>query len=754
MPNDSGMQLVDRTVPAMISVQDSEINVNDLLQLMRAGWKTIAATAFGFLVAAGLYVLLVPPTFKVDGVVQVEENDKSGSMSSLSDISSLLLGSPVETEAEIQLLQSRLVLDQVIDKMNLLVETQPRHFPLVGGAIARAFEQHDDPAAIAPALLGLTSFAWGGEFINVDTFEVPAKWVDKKFKLISEADGYSLFDPDDKFIGTAHLGSVASFHVAEGEVRISVQELRARPGTKFKLRRRPREDVLKDLTEHLDVAEQGKQSGVIGIDFNGPTPDFVTQVVNDIEAAYLKQNVERRSQDAQASLEFLQQQLPDLKAKVDSAQAQLNVYQVKHGSVDVTSETQLVLQQSVDLETQRLQLLQQKQEALQRFTPKHPVILALDHQIETVVAAQRASEGKEAKLPKTQQDVFSYMRDLDVATQLYTQLLNTIQELQVAKAGTVGNVRIVDYALKPFRPSWPKIPEVLVISTFLGLFLGAVWTLVRRAMLRGIDDPAEVEQRLGLTTYATIPYVQEQRRVWKAIQRGEVGKHILAAIDSGNPAIEAIRSLRTSLHFALMEAPNNVIMLTGPVPNLGKSFLSINLGAVLAASGKRVVVVDADLRRGQLHRYIETDSAPGLADYIAGGADEQSVRKTTGVEGLTVVCHGTIPPNPAELLLHERFRELINSLSKEFDYVIVDAPPILLVTDPAIVGRVAGTTLIVLKSAEHSMREIEETVRRLANSGVKVRGVLFNQVGARAGSYGYGKYGFDYTYYRYDKHRQ
>lgn len=756
MPNDSGSQLINPVVSAM-PVRDAEFSLSDVLHVLRAGWKTILTTGLIFLVVCGLYVSLVAPTYEANGIVQVEENAKNGSMSSISDISSLLLGSPVETEAEIQLLQSRLVLDQVIDEMNLLVVAVPKHFPIIGGAIARAYEKHKENSAPRSPLLGLTAFAWGGEAINVKIFEVPSEWVsaenfgNKNFEIFATGDGFLLVDPDGNNIGEGHVGVEANFNTSAGGLKILVSELRARPGTRFTMRRMAREDVLKNLMDHLTIAEQGKQSGVIGINFTGRSPTFVKEVVNNVEGAYLKQNIERRSQDAKASLDFLEQQLPELKSKVDSAQAKLNVYQVKHGSVDVTAETQLALQQTVDLETQRLQLIQQRDEALQRFTVKHPVILALNQQIATIVSAQQKLQDKEEMLPKTQQEVFSYMRDLDVATQLYTQLLNTIQELQVAKAGTIGNVRIVDYALQPISPSQPKVPLFLGLSIFLGCSTGALLNLVRKAMMRGVNDAAEVEQRLGITTYAAIPFVQEQRRISKSIQRGDSGMHILAAIDNSNPAIEAIRSLRTSLHFALMDAPNNVIMLTGPAPNMGKSFLSVNLGAVLAMSGKRAVVVDADLRRGQLNKYIGVANVPGLADYVAGDADKEAVIKKTGIEGLAMVCRGTTPPNPAELLLHERFDQLIGFLSTEFDYVIVDAPPVLVVTDPAIIGRLAGTTLMVLKAAEHPMREIEETVRRLVNSGIKVRGALFNQVGFGSGSYGYGNYGYGYKYYRYER---
>lgn len=723
---------------------DDEIDLRQLFDLLRSGKWTIAAITVAAILLGTLYVLLIPPTYEADGLVQVEEDQKSGSASSLSDISSLLLGTPVQTEAEIQVLQSRMVLDQVIEKMNLLVSASPHAFPLIGRAFARW--NRDAQSPIDPPL-GLKRYAWGGEQIEVSTFEVPGNLLGKKFNLITTKSGFELEDPSGTKLVEGLVGTTVTAQGRDGPITIFVRELRARPDTRFDVTRYSLPDTFKKLTDALRVSEQGKQSGVIAIDFTGPSPEFVSEVVNNIENAYLRQNVERRSAEAQHSLDFLGKQLPELKNKVDAAQAGLKAYQLAHGSVDVTQETELLLKNSVDLETSRLQLIQQREDALQRFTPEHPAIKALDAQLKSIEGAQQKLKGQSDKLPTTQQEILSLTRDLDVASQLYTQMLNSVQELQVAKAGTVGNVRVVDYALQPIDPSAPKPKLVLALALLVGAFLGTGFVLVQRALLRGIDDPTEVENLLGLATYASIPYTSGQRQIGRQISRGQGGDHILASIAKNDLAVEALRSLRNSMHFLLLESSNNVVMLTGPAPGLGKSFVTINLGAVLALSGKRVVVVDADLRRGHLHKYASLDAGPGVSDYIVGDAAEQAVVRKTAVEGLMLVTRGTSPPNPAELLMHDKFATLVKHLSRGFDYVIIDTPPSLLVADAGIIGRLAGCTLLLLKSGEHPMREIEESYRRLTQVGVKVHGTVFNQVGRRLGSYGYGGYGYSYNKY-------
>jgi tyrosine-protein kinase Etk/Wzc len=189
---------------------------------------------------------------------------------------------------------------------------------------------------------------------------------------------------------------------------------------------------------------------------------------------------------------------------------------------------------------------------------------------------------------------------------------------------------------------------------------------------------------------------------------------VLAHSHPDDAAVEALRSLQTALHFAILESPNNVIALTGPSPNLGKSFITANLAAVMAGSKKRVVVVDADLRKGHLHEYVALSRAPGLSDFIAGNADLEAVVRPTSIDHMFVVSTGTLPPNPAELLMHERFTAFVNEISSRFDHVLIDP-----------------------------LRAIAESVRRLRQGGLDVRGCIFNQVGVRGHHY---RYSYQYRY--------
>lgn len=733
--------------PVMDAAGDDEIDLRELLGIVLAGWPLIAITAAVVIALGVLYAWAAPRIYSADALIQVEQ-DSSAMDAALGDMSDLL-GKESPVTAEVELLKSRMIVGQVVDDLRLTIHAEPSYFPVIGRPLARRYVPTPDAPVSEPLIGGLRRFAWGGESIGITALEVPRSLIGKSLILQALMDQTFRIFYDGNVLLQGKVGE--RVQSADSGLTVFVQSLVAAPGTEFELRRDERITTISGLTQQLKVVEKGKDSGILSVSLEGRDPDLTRDIVNHQVNAYQRQNVERKSAEAEQTLEFLNNQLPNLRADVESSEAALNNYRLKQGSADLSMETQLVLQQSVELETSRVSLEQKREEALQRFTASHPMIQAIDRQLAQVRDEQSSITNQVKKLPETQQELLRLSRDVEVNTTLYTQLLNSAQELQVVKAGTVGNVRIVDHALTAIEPTKPKVALVLALSGVLGLFLGLVVVFVRRALHSGVDDPAAVENGLGLPTYCAIPYSQLQQRINRMIKRGRaVGSRLLATTDPNGTTIEALRSLRTALHFGQIEAKNNIVMLTGPSPGLGKSFVASNLGAVLATSGKRIVVVDLDLRRGRLHEYFSGDRAPGISDLIAGSASLTDVLNPTSVDNLHFIPTGTIPPNPAELLLSDKLGELLAFLSSKYDTVIIDTPPVLAVTDAAVVGRFAGTTLLVLKAGEHPLRAIDDTVKRLLSAGVAVRGTIFNQVGRQGqGRYGY-KYGYSYGYYNYD----
>ena len=332
------------------------------------------------------------------------------------------------------------------------------------------------------------------------------------------------------------------------------------------------------------------------------------------------------------------------------------------------------------------------------------------------------------------------------------QLLNRQQELNIAKSSAIGNVRIIDNAVTQPNPVKPKKVIILLVGFILGGMVSIGLVLLRVFLRQGIESPEQLEER-GINVYASIPISEAFTK--KAVQTYGLRKKqqdeyqgFLAIENPADLAIEAMRGLRTSLHFAMMEARNNVLMISGASPNSGKTFVSTNLASVIGQTGKRVLLVDTDMRKGYTHKLFNVSNENGLSDFLSGRTELSKVIKKVPQVGFDFISRGVAPPNPAELLMHRRFGELITWASSNYDIIILDTPPILAVTDAAIIGNYAGTTLLVARFEQNTAKELEVSFKRFEQSGVLVKGCILNGVVKKASSYygyGYSHYGYSYT---------
>lgn len=195
----------------------------------------------------------------------------------------------------------------------------------------------------------------------------------------------------------------------------------------------------------------------------------------------------------------------------------------------------------------------------------------------------------------------------------------------------------------------------------------------------------------------------------------------------------------------MMEAKNNILMISGASPNAGKTFISTNLAAVITQTGKRVLFIDTDMRKGYTHKLFNTNNENGLSDILSGKISMDKAVKKVASGGFDYISRGLVPPNPAELLMHRRFDELMTWARENYDIIVLDTPPILAVTDAAIIGNYVGTTLLVARFEENTTKEIEVSYKRFEQSGVVVKGCILNGVVKKSGSY----YGYGYNHYGY-----
>jgi len=712
-----------------------EPSLREYLDAILAGRWIVAAAVALALAAGGAYAFLAAPVYRSDALVQVE--DRKGGNTFLEDLSGAF-GEASPAETEIEVLRSRAMLGAVVRELRLEIVAVPRRFPVFGAAIAR---RHDGPE-VAGAFLG-ARHGWGGERLAVDRLLVPAHLLGEPLALVAGADGrYALLDPDGGRLLEGEVGKAA----AGGGVELFVSELRARPGLEFRVVRRRHDDAVAELQSLVRVAEKGKKTGILQLSLEGEWASGISSILDALSRAYVRQSVERRSAEAEKTLAFLETQLPVLRANLDAAEAELEGYRSRGGNVDVTLETQAAVTRAVEIEKAVSELNVEHAALRERFTDEHPALVALQQKLRQLEAERLKLDGRLRKLPEAELESARRMRDVKVANELYLTVLNKAQELRVVKEGTIGNVRVLDAAIVPVKPVAPRKGRVLALSLLLGLALGVAGALALRALSEGVEDPDAIERALGVAVNASVPHSAAHEAAERRARRERLLLPILAASDPKDLAVESLRSLRTSLQFALVDARNAIVAIGGPAPGVGKSFVTANLAHVLAEAGKSVLLVDADLRRGRLHQVFGQERAGGLSEVIAGQLPVLEAIRGTGQAKVSLLTTGAIPPNPAELLGSERFGRFLADVAARYDIVLVDTPPVLAVTDAALIARHAGVNLLVLRAGKHPLREISASLRQFGRNGVRVHGIVMNDVQLDRGLGRRNAYHYQYRY--------
>ena len=714
---------------------EDTIDLKELFFSLIAQWKLIALCIILSLICALLYLRTTPDTYSVDAMVQVEDS-KGTSAALLGDLSGMIeQKSPAQ--AEIEILKSRLVLGEVINHLNLNIRISGTEDSFWNRLMAK--HKYSTEYSKKSVL-----FKDNQNSFDVRQFDIPQYFQDKNLILSFKEGKYSLTDETtEQVVFSAPLNQISQSSSEYGLWKVGVFS-QDRFDAAYNIRKQSLPAAMQTLTSNYSVAEKGKMSGVLGLNYQGEDTQHITQVLNAILAAYSQQNIERRSAETAQTLKFLENQLPELKQQLDVAEREFNRFRQQANTVDVTKESELYLTQSITLETQKIQLEQQVAEASSKYMDEHPMMQQMNAQLAAINKKIAELDGTLKRLPELQRQYLQLFREVEVKQQLYTGLLNSYQQLRIAKAGEIGNVRIVDTAVEPIKPIAPKKLQILILSIFLGGFLGTLLALLRNMMRSGIKDAAQIENELDLPVYATVPRSLIQESYINLLKKKK-NIPILAVKDSGDIAIESLRSMRTAIHFALMNASNNVIALSGPAPEIGKSFITVNLATILAQGGKRVLVIDGDMRRGYLHKYFNAELSPGLAELLNLQNSYEDIVQNSTVENLFFVTRGKSPVNPSELLSTDKFKAFLDQASAHFDHILIDTPPVLAVTDGIIIAQYAGVNLLIARHAQTQIKELEITVNRFEQANVKVNGVILNDVqkGA-AGSYGY-NYAYAYT---------
>ncbi|EMH8090816.1 polysaccharide biosynthesis tyrosine autokinase [Klebsiella pneumoniae] len=683
--------------------------------------KLIIGITTGFTVIAVLYALMATPIYQANALIQVEQKQGNAILSSLSQ---MLPDGQLQSAPEISLLQSRMILGKTVDDLNLQTQVEKEYFPIIGKGISRILNNKNESIKIDKLYIERKEDSTDPEII------ITIK-DDKHFTV--EGDGFK-------------VDGIKGEMLDKDKLRILITEINAEPGASFEVKYLSRLKAINNLLEAFNVSDQGKDTGMLGLTLTGTDPNLISKTLNSIANNYLEQNVERQAAQDAKSLDFLNQQLPKVRADLDIAEDKLNSYRKEKDSVDLSMEAKSVLDQIVNVDNQLNELTFREAEISQLYTKEHPTYKALIEKRQTLQQEKTKLNKRVSGMPSTQQEVLRLSRDVESGRAVYLQLLNRQQELSIAKSSANGNVRIVDDSITDPKPIKPKKILICIIGFILGLFFSVALIMLRFLLRRGIESPEQLEE-MGINVYASIPVSEWLLKASdKRKRKNNESDKLLAVENPTDLAVEAIRSLRTSLHFAMLEAKNNVLMISGASPNAGKTFVSTNLAATISLANKSVLFIDADLRKGYVHKMLGNEGKSGLSDILSGQANVEETIISVPDGQFDYIGRGQVPPNPAELLMHPRFEKLLAWASAKYDLVIIDTPPILAVTDAAIIGRYAGTTLLVARFESNTVKEIEVSITRFEQSGVNVKGCILNGVVKKASSY----YGYGYNYYGYN----
>lgn len=751
---------------ALGSDRDSALSMRAALRLLSDHIWTLLGITAAVVALVGAIVFVMTPVYSANVLVRVDARDPNALGIARSDQMVVGQQGPA-TDAEVAMMQSRLVLEPVLQKYGFDMTVKARSLPVLGPIAAK----FGTPGKPSHPWLGLESYAWGGEQIHIASLRVPTELENAKLRLRALGDGrYALLDPDGAILLTGATGEL----VSGNGVSMEVAQLNARPNTEFDVVSWNKVDALKRFMRSLKVVEKGKEeAGIVQISFDNPDPQIAADVANAIAQSYVSTTVTQHRSNDSATLAFIHQELPRLRKELQDAEAKLTDYESSVGSLQPTAEAQSYLQGGIDFQRQIAELQMQRTQLLQHFTPGSGPVQTVDQQLAQLNEAKNRFSSRFNNMPASQRTNVDLTRNAKVAESIYVAMVNKAEELTVRRASTSGDVHIVDDAIRPAIPVSPNKPVVLAAGLAGGLLLGGLFVVVRRGFMAGVSDPRLFERSMSVPVFGSILFSAQQVRLERAMPRAlpdgrgartagvqppllltsnsesgpasafasPTAQYLLARSFPHDPSVEALRGVRTALHVNVRNASDNIVVVTGPTPGTGKSFVAANLAVLEAETRRKVLLVDADMRRGRLASlFNQSPHSGGLAELLAGTLGVEQAVRPSDVPGLSLLPCGVYPHNPSELLMMPDFLALLEEFKQRFDLVIIDTPPLLAVSDAAIIASGVGKTILVLRSGAHTEEEIQETVTKLERAGAWVVGGVFNVVPLRRSerrNYGY-----------------
>lgn len=730
--------------------QDDEIDLIALLLTLLRGWKTILTCALLGLALGVTYSRYVQPTYKTDALIQIDE--KSQGIAALgANISELVGESKSQAETERELIKSRMVLGPVVDKLHLDLRVSNPEI----GALDR-IAQSKVPAQISTEQ-GVFLETKHGE-AEINSFEVPLAYLDKPFTLVKTATGFTLsLEVNEEIVEyKGNVGTPATLNTPEGNIKISVASLPA-TGHPISITKLSGPSAINALSSDLSVTERGKQTGIVQLTLTGEDQEQVSRVLANVVQSYVDQNLSRGSQQTTTTIEFMESQIPQLKQKLEQSEEAFNKFREQYGTIDVTKEAEILLSESAQIERQLSELQLKQAELLTYYTAEHPLVVQINDQLAVLNARRQEIKDTVTRMPETQREFLQLSQDMEINREIYLTMLKNYEQLKIARAGEIGSVRVVDMPINTYKAIAPKKLQIWVLALLLGTMLGTLLVFIKSLLRNLVKDPEQVEAKTGVPVIATIPRSKTAINLMKSNKNS---RRLLAMVDHDGVSYEGIKSLRTSLMFAMppvskvasifgelereeASKQGRIIVISGESPGIGKSFISSNLAETFSQLNKKVLIIDGDMRRGELHKIFTISQSNGLGDYLTEtDATLAGFIHPTSFEFIDFMPRGKHPNNPASLLSTDKFSNMLVQLVAIYDYIIIDTPPVLAVSDAIITAQYADKVLMVTRYNHSVEGQLAYAVKQMNKANVTVDGIVLNDMVQGITS----KYSYHYSY--------
>ena len=730
--------------------KDEEIDLIALLLTLLRGWKTILACALLGLVLGVTYSRYVQPIYKTDAMLQIDE--KSQGIAALgTDFSELVGETKSQAETERELIKSRMVLGPVVDKLHLDIKINDAEIGVLDRIVQSTIPTQTSNEQ------GVDLETEHGE-VQISNFTVPQAYENKDFNIVKTNTGFELSIEINDEIQT-YTGNIASptiIKTPDGNINILVRSLPT-IGHNISLKKLSSSSAIEELSKLLSVSERGKQTGIVELTLTGEDQKQVSRVLTNIVQSYVEQNLARGSQQTTTTIEFMESQIPQLKQKLEQSEEAFNNFREQYGTIDVTKEAEILLNESAQIESQLSELKLKQAELLTYYTAEHPLVIQINDQLEVLNERRQQIKDTVARMPETQRQFLQLSQDMEINREIYLTILKNYEQLKIVRAGEIGYVRIVDTPINTYQPISPKKLLIWTISLILGTLLGSLLVLGKSLLRNTVKDPNRLEEKTGIPVIATIP---RSKTTISLMKNNNNSRRLLAMIDHDGVSYEGIKSLRTSLMFAMPPVSKvttifgevereksakqgKIIVISGEAPGIGKSFISSNLAETFSQLNKKVLIIDGDMRRGELHKIFTISQTNGLGDYLTETeATLDNFIHPTSFDFIDFMPRGKHPHNPASLLSTDKFSNMLVQLIGIYDYIIIDTPPVLAVSDAIITAQYADKVLMVTRYNHSIEGQLTYAVKQMHKANITVDGIVLNDIVQGVTD----KYSYHYSY--------